>query len=49
MKCIICGKEIAGFGNNPWPLADHGQCCDGCNAKVIEARISKAFGYREEE
>lgn len=49
MKCIICGKEIAGFGNNPWPLADHGQCCDECNEKVIEARISKAFGYIWEE
>ena len=48
MKCIICGKGIAGFGNNPWPLADSGKCCDQCNMKVIEARLSKAFGYREE-
>ena len=44
MKCCICGKEISGYGNNPWPLhAKDGQrCCDDCNWKVIEARIKIA-------
>lgn len=46
-ECVLCRRILYGFGNNPWPLADHGQCCDECNAKVIEARLSKAFGYRE--
>ena len=41
-KCAICGKEIVGYGNNPYPLAEEGQCCDECNVKVIEARIKLA-------
>lgn len=39
-KCCICGKEIVGFGNNPWPVKDSGCCCDECNSRVvIRARI----------
>lgn len=39
-KCCICGKEIIGFGNNPWPVKDSGYCCDECNSTVvIRARI----------
>lgn len=38
-KCVLCGQEISGFGNNPAPLATEGLCCDACNMKVIEARI----------
>ena len=35
-KCCICGKEIIGFGNNPWPVKDSG----ACNSEfVIQARI----------
>lgn len=45
MKCCICGKEINGYGNNPFPLCtidDHtSQCCNDCNATyVIQARIA---------
>lgn len=42
MKCSICGKEITGFGNNPWPVrrAEDARCCDECdNLFVIPARI----------
>ncbi len=39
-KCVICGKPIAGFGNNPWPVKEEGECCDECNQEhVIPARI----------
>ena len=39
-KCVLCGKEIEGYGNNPAPLADEGKCCDSCNSKrVIPARL----------
>ena len=34
-KCCICGKEIIGFGNNPWPVKDSGCCCDECNSTVV--------------
>ena len=42
MKCCICGKEIEGFGNNPWPVNnnDRERCCDDCNwTVVIPARM----------
>lgn len=43
-KCNLCGQEIQGWGNNPWPLCDiddyNSVCCDGCNStKVIAARL----------
>jgi ribosome-binding protein aMBF1 (putative translation factor) len=34
MKCCICGKEIEGHGNSPFPVAGK-QCCDDCNIKVV--------------
>lgn len=38
--CVLCGKHINGYGNNPAPLADEGKCCDECNStKVIPARM----------
>ena len=39
-KCCICGKEFDGWGNNPWPVKDNGECCDECNFEyVIAARL----------
>jgi hypothetical protein len=39
MKCVICGCEIKGYGNNAEPVKS-GRCCDTCNAtKVIPARL----------
>lgn len=45
-KCCICGKEVEGFGNNPYPLCDEkdftSRCCDDCDLQfVIPARISR--------
>ena len=38
--CCICGKEFTGWGNNPWPIKQSGECCDECNTdKVVHARI----------
>ena len=42
VKCVLCGAEIKGAGNNPAPLAESGVCCDECNAKVVEARMKLA-------
>ena len=37
--CCLCGEEFDGYGNNPAPLKESGECCDRCNAeKVIPAR-----------
>ena len=38
-KCVLCGKEIKGWGNNPSPLREEGRCCDNCNYKVITQRL----------
>ena len=46
--CCICGKEFAGWGNNPDPVTDESgnlfpddaRCCDECNGMyVIPARL----------
>jgi len=44
--CCLCGNPLTawdnsrGMGNNPWPLAKEGRCCDDCNADyVLPARI----------
>lgn len=40
-KCIICGNEFDGYGNNAEPVKQ-GICCDKCNQeKVIPARLKK--------
>ena len=39
--CCLCGDRLTawdnsrGLGNNPWPLAEEGRCCDDCNAKWV--------------
>jgi hypothetical protein len=41
-KCCICDTLILNsHGNNPWPVKDHGKCCDTCNSNtVIPMRIA---------
>lgn len=46
--CCICGEEFTGFGNNPWPIKEDGQCCDKCNEQVIIARIINAYDKQKE-
>ena len=48
--CVLCGKHIEGYGNNPAPLADEGKCCDECNkTKVIPARMKTLRGKKMNE
>ena len=50
-KCVLCGEEYEGYGNNAEPVAE-GRCCDKCDAEVvIPARIGGATGggrFRDE-
>ena len=39
-KCVICSETVNEWGNNPYPIAEEGQCCDNCNDKVIDARMN---------
>lgn len=39
-RCVLCGKEIIGYGHNAIPFAD-GRCCEKYNALVIKARLER--------
>ena len=41
--CVLCGRPITGWGNNPYPLAEDGECCDQCNAYVVHVRLIRAI------
>lgn len=44
-KCVLCGKDLENeYGNNPWPLAEEGVCCDECNDLVTATRMSRITG-----
>jgi hypothetical protein len=45
--CVLCGDVVDGFGNNPYPLADGGKCCDSCNMDVVGARLGMMIDARE--
>lgn len=40
--CCLCGAVHEGYGNNPYPLKEEGECCPDCNMKVISARLKRA-------
>lgn len=51
-RCCICGSEITGWGNNPWPVEkdENARCCDNCNDLfVIPARIAEMYQKKGEE
>lgn len=46
--CILCKKKFSEYGNNPWPLAEKGECCDDCDdLKVTPARMMQMGVSRE--
>ena len=48
--CVLCGKKFIEYGNDPWPLADKGQCCNRCNEDlVIPARIIQFYSKKEDK
>jgi len=43
-ECVICNEHFTGFGNNPDPVKQDGDCCDACNTNhVIPARMKELF------
>ena len=52
-RCVICGKEYEGMGNNAEPIKK-GRCCDDCNINVVlkerilEAISIERFGIMKE-
>lgn len=48
--CCICGNTFVGWGNNPWPVKDDGECCDECNDKVVLiARLKMMYSKGDNE
>lgn len=48
--CCICGKEIKGVGNDPYPVREEGRCCRYCNYTVVlpeRIRLSKQESYEQ--
>ena len=46
--CVICGAKFEGWGHNPWPITDKGDCCTTCNFRhVIPARIELIHANKE--
>lgn len=42
--CCICGKQFKGYGNDPRPVKDDGECCDKCNYEyVLPKRIENVI------
>lgn len=37
-ECCICGGEIIGYGNNPFPVKSEGRCCDRCDETIVIPR-----------
>ena len=34
-RCCICGGELRKGGNDPYPVATFGRCCEACNYCVV--------------
>ena len=46
--CCICGLSFLGYGNNPFPYREKGECCGQCNMKfVVPARIELSRKQKE--
>tara|TARA_R100000152_G_C6782229_1_gene219160 strand:+ start:12576 stop:12911 length:336 start_codon:yes stop_codon:yes gene_type:complete len=55
LKCVICEEPIEpninGWkgGNNPFPVSEHGRCCDSCDVDVVlKARLQNS-GFSEQQ
>lgn len=49
-KCCICGNEVLGYGNNPYPITREGECCDICNmTTVLQARIFNLYNMEHND
>lgn len=49
--CCFCGKEIKGWGNNPYPVEtdENAECCDDCNLDIVLPARIIAMAQRGEE
>lgn len=49
-KCCICGHKFEGWGNNPYPVKEEGECCDKCNSLyVVPERIRRMYSKEDKK
>ena len=47
-RCVICNEYYTGWGNNPDPIKNYGDCCNDCNTNaVIPARLGRIINNKE--
>ena len=47
-RCVICYEHYTGWGNNPDPVKNYGECCNDCNTNaVIPARLGQIISNKE--
>ena len=47
-RCVICNEYYTGWGNNPDPVKNYGECCNDCNTNaVIPARLGRIINNKE--
>ena len=45
-RCVICDEYFTGWGNNPDPIKNYGECCNACNTnKVIPERMRQIINH----
>jgi len=48
--CCICNEKFIGWGNNPYPVKEDGECCKPCDDNVVvPARINYIYGDKKNE
>ena len=48
--CCICNEKFIGWGNNPYPLKEDGECCKPCDDNVvIPARMKEYSNMQKTE
>jgi hypothetical protein len=48
--CCICNEKFIGWGNNPYPIKEDGECCKPCDDNVVvPARIDYIYRDKKNE
>jgi hypothetical protein len=48
--CCICNEKFIGWGSNPYPVKEDGECCKPCDDNVvIPARIKEYSNMQKTE
>ena len=46
-NCCICNVVIYGYGHNPRPIKDKGECCDNCYFRWVTPAQIRLFKKKQ--